>query len=190
MNSIKPHLNKAKIWFNQLTSREKVIITVPLFILVLLILHAFIYVPFSAALNNQRDSIEEAMQNMKIIPAMLDKQRRLKIRQKEIEDQYKEIEFKESGLTLTEKLISKHLNLPPNAFSITPGEPQAFGGSYEKTSYIIKFDTSELAKLVAFLEELTHGAAPMIIKRLDMKILNNNALNVEIDASSIRRIKN
>lgn len=185
---LKPYLDKIKAWYLALSKREKVMVAVPIAGVVIFVLHSSIYLPLSSTLGKQKLQLEETTQNIKIVAAMIDKHEKLKARRAAIEEEYKEIEIKESGITLLEKMISKHLNLPSRSFDIRPSDPQAFGGNFEKTSYIIKFSTNELPKLVAFLEELVHGSAPMILKRLDLKVSGSNALDIEIDASSIRRV--
>lgn len=181
-------VTKVKIWFNSLSGREKLMVGLPIPVVIFILLHSMIYTPIVEAFNSQETKLQESTQNIQIIAAMLDKYQRLKNRRANIEEQYKEIEIKESGITLLENMISKHLELPARSFDIKPSEPQEFGGNFEKTSYVIKFSTPELGKLVAFLDELTHGAAPMILRRLDLKVSGINSIEVEIDASSIRRI--
>jgi hypothetical protein len=188
ISSRKVLFSRGMAWFNKLSKREKLLVGVPIPIILFFILHAAIYTPVMEAFASQNARLEESTANIKIIAAMLEKYQRLKSRRANIEEQYKEIEIKESGITLLENMISKHLELPSKSFDIRPSDPQEFGGNFEKTSYTIKFSTPELGKLVAFLDELVHGQAPMILRRLDLKVSGSNSLDVEIDASSIRRI--
>jgi hypothetical protein len=156
--TLKIYLAKVQKWFNTLSKREQLMVGVPIIGLLIFLFHSSIYAPVSEALANQEAKLVETTQNISIVAAMLEKHEKLKARRAEIEEEYKEIEIKESGTTLLEKIIIKHLNLPPRSFDIKPSDPQAFGGSYEKTSYIIKFSTNELSKLVGFLDELVHAA--------------------------------
>ncbi len=185
---MKEYYLKALHWFNGLTTREKVLVGLPIPVILIVIFHSSIYSPTVELFNAQSAKLEESSQNIKIIATMLEKYHRLKARRAAIEEEYKEIEIKESGITILENMISKHLALPTRSFDIRPSDPQEFGGNFEKTSYVIKFSTPELGKLVAFLDELVHGKAPMILRRLDLKVTGINSLDVEIDASSIRRI--
>lgn len=174
--------------FLSLSRRERLLICIPVVLVGIFIIHSFIIRPVAEARERQDRKLEEVEQNIKIIAAMLEKHKRLKTRRQEVEEQYKEIEIKEPGITLLERMIAKYLDLPARSFDIRPSDPQQFGGSYEKTSFIIKFSTRELDKLVSFLDELVNGPAPMIIRRLDLKVSGSNSIEVEIDASSIRKV--
>lgn len=184
-----PYFEKAKQYYIKLSLREKSMLIVIALFFVLYITYSYIYTPVQEAFANQQIELDQASKNMDILAVMLEKHSKLKARRDEIEAQYEEIEAKESGITLLERLIGSKFSLPPGSFQIKDGTPQEFGGSYEKTSYVVKFKTSDLDKLVSFLKELVHGSNPMILKRLDLKKQGDRIIDVDMDVSSIRKIK-
>lgn len=186
---IKENFQKVVVWFQKLSRREKLLILVPSVLAILFVCYSLILTPVQEAFAKQKEDIKQAQINMEIADTTLKDYFRLKNRREEIEEQYKEIESKESGITVLEGLLRSKLELTPGTFKIVDGTPQAFGGSYEKTQFSVRFNSSDLGKLVAFLQELVHGKSPMILKRLDMKKRGDRAIDVDMDVSSIRRVK-
>src|SRR5438132_1364942 len=94
---IENYLAKALETFRKLSKREKVLIIVPSVFLVIFILYSLILTPVVQAFSKQQEELTEARVNLEVLSTMLEKYGKLKSRRQEIEEQYKEIEIKESG---------------------------------------------------------------------------------------------
>lgn len=181
-------IKKFNLHFEKLSKRERLLIAIPAILVIIFISYELLVIPTKEAFLAQELEYKKAEDNLDNLAIALERYVKLKNRLKDIEEQYREIETTESGSTLLEKLVLEKVNVPKGSFNITDGQPQLFGGNYEKTPYTVRFSTTDLPKLVAFFEELTHGKTPMILRRLDLRKRGDRVLDVEIEVSGIRRI--
>lgn len=179
-------LLKAK--FSALTQREKVIIVAAGLVAVCMLSYQ-IYEPIRRTFHEQAEQITTLEGTMKGVGTTLERYVKLKARRDAIEDEYKEVDFKEGALSHIENLVRSKAGISAG-FTIKPNPPKEFGGNYEQTLFSIKFSTTNLEALVDFLKELSHGPRPLVISKIDIqKSKFADRLEVDIDASSIRRVK-
>ncbi|MCO6431878.1 MAG: hypothetical protein J5J00_13545 [Deltaproteobacteria bacterium] len=179
----------ARINYNKLSSRERVLIIVPLLVIGVLSLHFYIIQPVSATFASQRETIAALDTQVKVFGEVIKEYSRLKARRHQIEEEYKEVATTDSPRAVLENLIKSKLGLPPRDFTLPDPRTEEFGGGYEKTSVSVQLrNITELDKLVAFLKEVVHGPNPFMIKHLNLdKGMADRYLRVDLEASSIRR---
>lgn len=179
-----------RAWYGKLSKRERHLLSAPLIVVALLLVYVILYRPVASAFAAQRSELAEADLEIKRISALLDKYTRLRAKRQEIENQYREIEIKEGGLTLLENLIRTKLDAAPGSFTIKERDnpSREFGGNYEQQPFNVRFNTTDLGKLVYFLQEMVHGPKPLILRKIDIR-RRGERLEVDLDVSSIRRIR-
>jgi hypothetical protein len=174
--------------YARLDRREILLITAALFMVGLMILSQF-YSWVDSKFEEQAAEIEQLENDAQTVSAMLQRYVRLRSRRDEIEASYKQVEIKEGALSLLESLIRTKANVP-TGFTIKDNPPRQFGGNYEQVPFSVKFPISNLPKLVEFLQEVLHGAKPMVVTRLDLrKQRNSDRMDVDMDVSSFRRTR-
>ncbi len=190
MNAITslPVYQSALTKFQALTKREKGIIILAVLVAISMLLYQ-IYEPIREAFRRQDERLASLELNMKGVGTSIERYMKLKARRDKIEADYKGIEFKEGALSHLETMVRSKAGIT-NGFTIKDSQPKEFAGSYEQTPFNIKFTTVSLDTLVEFLKELTHGPRPLIVSKVDLqKSKFADRLEVDIDASSIRKIK-
>lgn len=66
---MKAYIDKITDWYNKLSKREKLLVSLPLPVILFILFHSLVYVPVSEAFNAQNKRLEESSQNIKIIAA-------------------------------------------------------------------------------------------------------------------------
>lgn len=183
-----PAIRIALAKYQGLTAREKIIIIVALIVAVFIALYQ-IYEPIRGSFQNQQERITALEASMKNAGLSIERYIKLKARRDKIEQEYKGIEFKEGALSHLENLVRTKAGVS-SGFTIKDNPPKEFGGNYEQTLFSIKFTTTSLDSLLNFLKELANGPRPLIISKIDVqKSRFAERLDVDIDATSIRRLK-
>jgi Flp pilus assembly pilin Flp len=186
--SITPLYRNLYAKFHALTLREKAIIAVAVAVAIAMLLYR-IYEPINRIFTSQNDRIATLEAQLKALPPSIERYAKLKARRDAIEEEYKSVDFKEGALSYLENLVRNTDGVQPG-FTIKDNPPKEFGGNYEQTLFQIKFISTNLESLVNFLKEVIHGSRPLIISKIDIqKSKYADRLEVDIDASSIRRIK-
>lgn len=174
--------------YQALTVREKVIIIVAAAVALGILLYK-IYEPIQRVFVQQKDELSTLSASMQTVAPQVERYVKLRARRDAIEEEYKEVEFKEGALSHLENLVRNKAGIS-SGFTIKDNPPKEFGGNYEQTLFNIKFTTTNLETLVAFLGELTNGAKPLVVSKVDIQRSKfADRLEVDIDASSIRRVK-
>lgn len=174
--------------FQALTQREKIIIYVSLVVVAFMGLYQ-VYEPVRRVFTQQMQQISDLEAVMKNVGPSVERYVKFKARRDSIEEEYKEVEFKEGALSHLETLVRNKAGIS-TGFTIKDTPPREFGGNYEQTLFSIRFTTTNLQALIDFLQELIHGSRPLIVSKIDIqKSRFADRLEVEVDASSIRRVK-
>ncbi|MBN8550584.1 MAG: type II secretion system protein M [Deltaproteobacteria bacterium] len=174
--------------YQALTAREKVIIIVAAIVAVFILLYQ-VYEPIRRIFTQQKEQLSTLDASMKTVAPGIERYVKLRARRDAIEEEYKEVEFKEGALSHLENLVRNKAGIS-SGFTIKDNPPKEFGGNYEQTLFNIKFTTTNLETLVAFLSELTNGAKPLVVSKIDIQRSKfADRLEVDVDASSIRRLK-
>lgn len=174
--------------FQALTQREKVIIVVATGVAISMLLYQ-VYEPIRRVFHDQTDQLAALESSMKTVAPGIERYVKLRARRDGIEEEYREVEFKEGALSHLENLVRNKAGITAG-FTIKDNPPKEFGGNYEQTLFNIKFTTTNLETLIDFLKELTYGAKPLVVSKVDIqKSKFADRLEVDIDASSIRRLK-
>ncbi len=174
--------------FQALTQREKVIIVVAATVSVFMLSYQ-IYEPIRRLCREQTEQMVALESSMKTVAPGIERYVKLRARRDSIEEEYREVEFKEGALSHLENLVRNKAGITAG-FTIKDNPPKEFGGNYEQTLFNIKFTTTNLETLVEFLKELTYGAKPLVVSKVDIqKSKFADRLEVDVDASSIRRTK-
>lgn len=174
--------------FQALTQREKAIIVLAVSVALFMLCYQ-IYEPIRRVFREQADQLVALEGSMKTVAPGIERYVKLRARRDGIEEEYKEVEFKEGALSHLENLVKGKAGVTAG-FTIKDNPPKEFGGNYEQTLFNIKFTTTNLESLVEFLRELTYGAKPLVVSKVDIqKSKFADRLEVDVDASSIRRLK-
>lgn len=185
---IKLSLSSLLAYLAKLSVREKVIIGVAaLLVSIALVSKSYDWV--SNRFSDQIAELEQAEKDLQAAAVMLQKHAKLRGRRDQIEAMYKEIEIKEGGLSLLERLLRTRASVT-SGFTIKDGQIRQFGGNYEQAPFSVKFPITNLSNLVAFLDEVINGPQRMVLTRLDIrKGRGTDRLEVDMDVTSFRRIK-
>ena len=173
--------------FLGLSARERLLVLAAPLIGILLLLF-YMSGPVATAFRRQSAAISKARMDISTLPAVAKRYLEIKARRAAIESRFRQVEFREgTALSHLEQLIRDKAQIPAKEFNIRQGEARDFGRDYQQTPFTVKFSTSNLAALVEFLKELSEGAKPMILSRLDVTRRRGvNRLDVEMDASAIK----
>ena len=148
-----------------------------------------IYEPIRAAFQAQSEQLASIEESMKSVGPNVERYLKLKQRRDAIEEEYKEVEFKEGALSHLENLVRTKAGIT-SGFTIKDNPPREFGGNYEQTLFSIKLTTTNLQTLIDFLNETINGQRPLIVSKVDIqKSKFADRLEVDVDASSIRRLR-
>lgn len=185
---LKHRLDPLRQYLANLSGREKAILAVAA-VMIAIVSVSKSYDWVSSVFAEQTARLEKTQQDLQAAAAMLQRHAKLRTRRDEIETMYKEIEIKEGGLSLLEKLLRTKANVT-SGFTIKDGPVRQFGGNYEQAPFSVKFPTNNLQTLVAFLTEVVHGPQRMVLTRLDLrKSRAGDRLEVDMDVSSFRNVR-
>lgn len=174
-------------WFRALTLREKALIGGGIAVAIPIMLYQGIYLPTVAAFSAQSDLLETISQDLKTVPHILDRYKRLKGKKDQIENEFRQVEIKEGEQSLLENILSGKVD---PGFDITPISTTNFGGSYEQANFNVRFSTGSLSNVVDILSEISTGKKRMLLTNLNLsKDSSGEKLRVELGVSSIRQAK-
>ena len=140
--------------------------------------------------KEQEVRLEKSLSEMDLTSAALSRFATLKLRQRSIEDAYKEVEMDGPVLSYLEKLLKEKAGIA-SGFTIRDKPSRQFGGGYEQTPYTIKFTTVDLPRLLEFLKELSEGRRPVLLASIDIKPRPaHDSVDVELEISSIKHTRN
>lgn len=192
MKSLKPHIEQLRIraieQYRKMDRREIVLVALAMF-MISLVLVSQVWGWVSSAYETQAAELEQTEKEVQEVSALLQRYLRLQQRRTAIEASYQQIEIKEGGLSLLERLIRTEAGIS-SGFVIKDNPPRQFGGNYEQAPFNVKFPTSDMSKLIDFLDKLIHGPQPMVLTRLDLrKNRGSDRIDVELDVSSFRKVR-
>ena len=185
--SIDKFLGKIRPLIAKLSSSEKRLIGLAVTVMCGLALYS-VFTPVSEAFARQRAELEALIKAEEGVLPHLERYQKLSAKKQGVEQRYKELEFKEGEVSFLEKLVQERAKIAFGKYTIRPGKEQPFGKSFKLLQFSVKFDTTSLETLIAFLSELVQGERPLIISRLDIKKnAVTNVLAVDLDVRSIRQ---
>lgn len=178
-----------KEWYGRLSLREQGLVIASMGVGLLLLLIVVVQDSLQAFADQNKEELELQVA-MKNIAVALERYTKLDGRRAAIEARYKQVEIKEGALSHLETIIKQKAGIGPGNFSIRELPAKEFGGNFEQLSFSVKFSTSDLSSLVAFLREVVYGEKPLIVGRIDVQMnRRQDALDVELDVSTIRRTR-
>lgn len=146
------------------------------------------YSSIEETFKDQEVRLEKALSEMDLSSAALSRFATLKLRQRSIEDAYKEVELDGPVLSYLEKLLKEKAGIA-SGFTIRDKPTRQFGGGYEQTPYTIKFTTVDTNRLLEFLKELSEGSRPVLLASIDIKPRpSHDSVDVELEISSIKHV--
>lgn len=179
--------NKAFTWYTGLSGREKALILGSLCILVPMFFYSLLFKPVRETFKAQSESLAKVEQDLKAIPHILDRYKRLKKKKDQIEAEFKEVDISEGEKTFLENILSGKVE---PGFQINPISTTPFGGNYEQSSFAIKFTTPSLQNVVDVLSAISTGKKRMLLTSVVIsKPRTADKLDVQVSASSIRAQK-
>lgn len=185
--SINKILAKLRPLVAKLSSGEKRLILIGLFVIAMLGGYS-VFTPITDAFYRQEAELKALTEAERNVVSHLERYQKLIAKKSGVEQRYKELEFKEGEVSFLEKLVQDKAKIPFGRYTIRPGKDQDFGRAFKLLQFSVKFDTSSLESLIAFLTELVQGDRPLIVSRLDIrKNPVTNLLGVELDVKSIRQ---
>lgn len=116
---------------------------------------------------------------------------KLKARRDQIEQMYEKLSksqnLDEGSRPLLERLVQEKAGVT-SGFNIDAQNPTPFGGNFEKTNFKVRFDITDISRLVTFLVELANGPRQLILTRLDLrKSRAGDKIDVSLEVSSFQR---
>ena len=174
--------------YRGLSAREKAIVWVAVVIAAALLL-GMLYDPIASAFDAQTKELQQAEAQARRLPEALREYSRLAELQSEIEARYKKIEFADGVRSHLERLIIEKAGVAAG-FQIREQPAVDFGAEYRQEAYNVKLSTTNLPKLVEFLDELVNGQRPLMLTKLEIRktARRGGELDVDLDVGAIRRI--
>jgi hypothetical protein len=185
--NIKKYIESLLGWYNGLSSREKLLIWAGVLALTPIFISELVVSPVKQVFVTQSQQLESLKSDLKTVPHILDRYRKVSKKKQDIEKEFQQVEIKEGEQTLLETILSGKVDA---GFDINPGVIRAFGGNYEQASFSVRFTITSLNGLIDLLTEISTGAKRMLLTSLSVsKDPSGDRLRVEISVSSIRKIK-
>jgi hypothetical protein len=180
---------QVKKYISGLTPRELAIGLVALVLLTAMGVYSFVIEPTAAAFERQAAAFKDLSNTASVAPSILGRYAKLAARRKELEQFYEKVDIKANPLSHLERLLRDVANVAPGAYNVSPREGVQLGGKYAHKIFLVKFETTSLGSLTAFLKALTTGQQPMLISQINLeKRPTNDALNVQLEVSGFEAV--
>ena len=183
---IKPSIsNKMVALFSAYSGREQLLMLGAIIVAVY-ISGSMLTEKVSYAFHTQSEDIERLGKDLKALPFVLERYKKLQSRKKDIENEFKSLEMDEGLLSILESILKSKLG--SSKFNIEPRKEMKFGNDYEQIPASVKFSVGDIRTLVAVLQEITEGKQKLLVTRLDVqKNRIGDALDIDMDVSSLRK---
>lgn len=175
--------------WTKMSTRERGIILVGMLIIVALVLHSVVYTPIKARFVQQSNRQTEINRAIDVLPDMLSRYSQLLDRRSEIEKFYEKLDLQKPALSHLEDLLRNVANVPSGAYTVTTRNQPDFAGKYKHTAFLVRFDTSSMENLAAFLRNVVQGQQPMLLSQLTIeRKLSADSLTVQVEVSSFEKL--
>ena len=180
---------RLKEQYIKLSQREKIIISIAVLFIGVMLAYSEIVLPVRAAFSSQAQRLRDLEQSIEVAPDMLARYQKLVQRKTEIEQFYENVDAKESPLSHLESLLLNKAQVPAGSYTVNSRPQPDFAEKYKHTAFIVKFDTSNLGTLMAFLRELVKGSQPMLLSQINIeKKLTSDSLSIQLEVSSFEKL--
>lgn len=145
--------------------------------------------PVLKAFESQRQALEQITLTYAGTPDALKNYSRLLTRRQELEKFYGGVDLSSDPLSYLEKLITETAKVPSGVYTVTPRETQEIGKKYRHKIFLVKFPSSSMDNVAAFLQALTTGPQPMLISQINFdKRMTAENLDVQLEVSGFEAI--
>jgi hypothetical protein len=176
-------------YISERTPRELAIGLVAIVLLGAMGLYSFVLEPTAAAFERQSAAFKDLSNTASVAPSILGRYAKLAARRKELELFYEKVDIKANPLSHLERLLRDVANVAPGAYNVSPREGVQLGGKYAHKIFLVKFETTSLDNLTAFLKALTTGQQPMLISQINLeKRQTSDALAVQLEVSGFEAV--
>lgn len=190
-DQLKHYLESAKAQYLRLSPRERGIVIAAAAFLIGMVVYGKIYQPIRDKFATQSLELEQAQKDVDVGVSLLSQYIKLKAHRDEIERAYKQVDLEHRELSVLEQIFKNKATAGSEGFAIQNGPVKEFGGNYEQAEFTVSFKTSTLQDVVNFLDEVVHGAKPLVLTLIDLQKsrYGNRLLDAKVEVSSIRRVK-
>lgn len=176
-------------YISERSPREIAIGVVALVLVAVMAIYSFVIEPTAAAFERQSASFKDLANTTSVAPSILGRYAKLAARRKELEQFYEKVDVSANPLSHLERLLRDTANVAPGAYNVSPREGVQLGGKYAHKIFIVKFETTSLTSLTAFLKALTSGEQPMLISQINLeKRQTSDALSVQLEVSGFEAV--
>ena len=145
--------------------------------------------PIIKAFKTQQQALEQITLTYDGTPDALKNYARLVARRQELEKFYGGVDLSSDPLSYLEKLLTETAKVPSGVYTVTPRETQEIGKKYRHKIFLVKFPSSSMENVAAFLQALTTGPQPMLISQINFdKRMTAENLDVQLEVSGFEAI--
>lgn len=180
-------LGTAREQFDNLSSREKMLLYVASLTLVLFGIGFFIFDVIYPAFDKQSQVLTKIERELDTLPRLLSEYTDILNQEKEMEARFNSSDPNVDIPSYIENIINEIEGQSISA-AITPrGAASDLGERFRRKSFDIKFTTADMKPLVLFLDKISHGSQPLLITKIELKRLGTGAsIRVAVELTSIR----
>lgn len=185
------YYQRFKIWYDSREKREQLLLLSMVGVVLCMFSYAIVS-SLTSSLNERESRVAKLQQDLDTVTEIRKRYISLKEKQKGIEASFSELQWdqNEGEMTYLEGLKTNLLagaESQTERFRIEPLATVPFGDKYERAQFKLTITVTDLAALVGFLSELSHGNRPLLITRVRVERRPaGDALSVQLDISSIR----
>lgn len=171
------------------TPRERVLLAGLGLIAACVVVWPAVIQPIVKAFRSQRLDLEQVTLTYSGAPDALKNYARLVARRQELEKFYGGVDLSSDPLSYIEKLLTETAKVPSGVYTVTPRETQEIGKKYRHKIFLVKFPSSSMENVAAFLQALTTGPQPMLISQINFdKRMTAENLDVQLEVSGFEAI--
>lgn len=172
----------------KLSGRERGIVVAGILVLIFIVVHVVVYTPIKERFVQQQRKQAEIHRTIEVIPDMLGRYSLLLGRRREIEQFYEKLDLRKPALSHLEDLLRNVANVPSGSYTVTTRTQPDFAGKYKHESFLVRFDTSSMENLAAFLRNVVQGQQPMLLSQITIeRKMSADALSVQVEVSSFKK---
>jgi hypothetical protein len=176
-------------YISERSPRELAIALIAVVLLAVMGFYSFVIEPTAAAFERQAAAFKDLSNTASVAPSILGRYAKLAARRMELEQFYEKVDLKANPLSHLERLLRDVASVAPGAYNVSPREGVQLGGKYAHKIFMVKFETTSLDRLTAFLKALTTGEQPMLISQINLeKRPTSDALSVQLEVSGFEAV--
>ncbi|RMD87139.1 MAG: hypothetical protein D6808_01965 [Candidatus Dadabacteria bacterium] len=178
-------LNSIADYYSSLTQREKIFVGVGVATLIAI---ALIYAISSVqeVFRKTHSEIERLTKNYATVQILADRYARLEAKLRNLEKEFRRKGRSGGVRSYLEKALRTVAGLSPGEYSIKPGAIRNLGKNYKQAPFTIRFNSTSLKKVVAFLKDIVQSDSSLLITKLDItKGRRSERLTIIVDVTSV-----